>query len=127
MKPLLPSVCALALCAGSVAMAQAQQPALPDQPLQQQATDLSDSDMQKFAEIYVDIESARIRLADELEATEEPIQAKDAHLRLQEQLAATIEGHGWSVSQYNKVAMAINDDPEKRDRAVELINQIVRG
>jgi Tfp pilus assembly protein FimV len=120
-------MCALALCACGLATAHAQPPAVPDQAWQQHTTDLSDSDMKKFAEIYVDIESARIRLADELDAMEEPIEPEDAHVRLQEQLAATIEGHGWSVNQYNRVAMAINDDPEKRDRAVELINQIVRG
>jgi hypothetical protein len=134
MKLLLPSfrpsswavsLCTLTLAAGSASLAQTQQPATPPDPAEQQTTEVSDADMQKFAEIYVDVETTRVQLAEELNAAEEPVPAEDAQVRLQEELVATIEQHGWSVDRYNRVATAISNDPQKRDKTVELINKLV--
>jgi uncharacterized protein HemX len=127
MNLLLPSLCALGLAAGGVSLAQTPQPAAPPEPADQQATEVSEADMQKFAEIYVDVETTRAELAEELNTAEEPVAAEEAQTRLQEELVATIEEHGWSVDRYNRVATAISNDPEKRDRTVKLINQIVSG
>jgi hypothetical protein len=141
MKLLLPSLLALGLAASSVsltpAMAQVQQPtpppapqeqpAPPPAPQAQPAVEVSDADIQKFAEIYVDVETTRAQVAEEMNATEEEVPAEEAQLRLHEELAATIEEHGWSVDRYNQVASAISNDPEKRDKAVELINEMVSG
>ena len=130
MKLLLPSLCALGLAASSVsltpAIAQMQQPAPPPGPAEQPAVEVSEADMQKFAEIYVDVETTRAQVAEEMTAEEE-VPAEEAQVRLQEELAATIEEHGWSVDRYNEVATAISNDPEKRDKTVELINKMVSG
>jgi len=127
MNLLLPTLCAFGLAAGTAALAQVQQPAPPPDPAEQQATEVSDADMQKFAEIYVDVETTRAQLAEELNAADEPVAAEEAQVRLQEELVATIEEHGWSVDRYNRVATAISNDPEKRDKTVELINRMVSG
>lgn len=129
MKLLLSSICTLTLTAGGASFAQTEtQPAPPmEPPATQEATEVSDSDMQKFAEIYVDVETKRAEIADEFNAAEEPVPAEEAQVRLQEELVATVEEHGWSVDQYNKVASAISNDPEKRDKTVELINQMISG
>jgi uncharacterized protein HemX len=127
MNLLLPSLCALGLAACSVSLAQVQQPATPPDRAEQQATEVSDADIQKFAEIYVDVETTRAQLTEELNAAEEPVPAEEAQVRLQEELVATIEEHGWSVDRYNRVATAISNDPEKRDKTVELINKMVSG
>jgi hypothetical protein len=127
MNLLLPSLCALGLAAGNVSLAQTPQPAAPPEPAEQQATEVSEADMQKFAEIYVDVETTRVELVEELHAAEQPVAAEEAQVRLQEELVATIEQHGWSVDRYNRVATAISNDPEKRDKTVKLINRIVSG
>jgi uncharacterized protein HemX len=127
MNLLLPSLCALGLAAGNASLAQTEQPAPQPDPAEQQATEVSDADMQKFAEIYVDVETTRVQLAEELKTAEEPVPAEQAQVRLQQELVATIKEHGWSVERYNRVATAISNNPEKRDKAVELINQMVSG
>jgi hypothetical protein len=127
MNLLLPALCALGLAAGNVSLAQTPQPAAPPQPAEPQATEVSEADMQKFAEIYVDVETTRVQLAEELNTAEEPVAAEDAQVRLQEELVATIEEHGWSVDRYNRVATAISNDPEKRDKTLKLIDRIVGG
>ena len=126
MKLLLSSTCILALAAGGAALAQTQQP-VPAPAAEQQAIEVTDADMQKFAEIYVDVETKRAEIAEELNAAEDAVPAEEAQVRLQEELVATVEEHGWSVDQYNKVATAISADPEKRDKTVELINQMISG
>lgn len=141
MKLLLPSLCAFGLAATGATLAQVQQPApspdpaeqqatpapAPDPAAEQQATEVSDADMQKFAEIYVDVETTRVQLSEELNTAEEPVPAEEAQVRLEQELVATIEQHGWSVERYNRVATAISSDPEKRDKTVKLINRIVSG
>ena len=133
MKLRLLVLCALGAPAG-VSLAQQTETAVPEPPATtvqeapaQETTEVSDADMQKFAEIYVDVETTRVQLTDELNAAEEPVKAEDAQARLQQELVATIEGHGWSVDRYNKVATAISNDPKKRDKTVELINKMVQG
>jgi uncharacterized protein HemX len=127
MKRFLSPMCVFALATGGASLAQAQQPAPTPPPAEQQATEVSDADMQKFAEIYVDVETTRAQVAEELKTAEQPVAAEEAQVRLQEELVATVEEHGWSVDQYNKVATAISSDPQKRDKTVELINRIISG
>lgn len=127
MKPLLTSLFAFVLTAGGTSWAQ-EQPAPPaPPPAEQETTEVTDADMQKFAEIYVDVETKRAEITEELNATEEPVAAEEAQVRIQEELVATVEDHGWSVDRYNKVATAISSDPAKRDKTVELINRMISG
>jgi hypothetical protein len=104
-----------------------QQPAPPPGPAEQPAVEVSEADMQKFAEIYVDVETTRVQVAEEMNATEKEVPPEEAQVRLQQELVATIEEHGWSVDRYNEVATAISNDPEKRDKTVELLNTMVSG
>ena len=125
MKLFLNSILALALAGAGTAFAQTEP--VPQQPAVQPAVEVTDADMEKFAEIYVDVETRRAEVADELTTTEEPVEAEEAQVRLQQELVATIEGHGWTVDRYNVIATAISNDPAKRDKTVELINRIVSG
>jgi uncharacterized protein HemX len=126
MKLFLHSLCALVLANGGASLAQAQAPA-PAAPTAQETTELSEADMQKFAEIYVDVETTRAQVTEEMSASEETVAAEEAQGRLQQELVATIERHGWTVDRYNRVANAISNDPAKRDKTVKIINRIVSG
>ena len=87
MKLLLSSLCMSAFAISGATLAQTQEPAPP--PVQQEATQVTDADMQKFAEIYVDVETKRAEIADELNASVEPVPAEEAQVRLQEELVET--------------------------------------
>jgi hypothetical protein len=107
------------------ALAQTEQPASPPVAMEQQATEVTDEELQKFAEIYVDVETTRIQLSEEMTQAESPEDAQAVQTRFEQELVGTIEEHGWTVDDYNRVATAISNDPEKREKAVELINRIV--
>jgi hypothetical protein len=127
MKLFLHSLCALVLANGGASLAQAQDAAPAAPPAAQETTELSEADMQKFAEIYVDVETTRAQVTEEMSASEETVAAEEAQGRLQQELVATIERHGWTVDRYNRVANAISNDPAKRDKTVKIINRIVSG
>ncbi len=138
MKALIPSAFAL-LLAGGAAQAQEtptppppqqqqqqQQPAPPPAPSQQQQqqTQVSDSDVQKFAEIYLEVEEARNALSVELNDAASQEEAQEIQARMQEEIVATIADHGWSVSRYNEVATVISNDEELRSQALDLIDEL---
>ena len=127
MKLLLHSLCALALTAGGASFAQSPEQAPGAPPVEQEAIEVSEVDMQKFAEIYVDVETTRVQVTEEINASGEAVAPEEAQGRLQQELVATIEQHGWTVDRYNKVATAISQDPAKRDKTVQIINRIVSG
>lgn len=130
MKYFLHSFIALSLVAGSASLAQTQQPAEPAPPAPPatgEAIDVSDADMEKFAEIYVDVETTRVQVTEEMNASEEDVAPEEAQVLLEEKLVATIEDHGWTVDRYNRVASAISNDPAKRDKTIEMINRLVSG
>jgi hypothetical protein len=143
MKATILGACALVL-AGGLAFAQGQQPATPPEPQQQQPTppppqqqqqqptmpgqqqtvSVSDSDIQKFAEIYVEVEETRNELTLEMNEASSQEEAQEIQTRMQQEIVAAIADHGWSVDRYNDVATAISNDPELRTQALDLINEL---
>lgn len=136
---LIGTACALGLAAGSTfAQAPQQQPQQPPPPQQQQqpqpppppqqapaaTADVSDSEINKFAEIYVDVEKTRNELSQEMGGAESQEDAQQIQAKMREKIIAKIEEHGWSLDQYNRVATAISSDDEKREQAMEAIEQI---
>lgn len=149
MKATIPSLCALFLAGGAAHAqeqpsppppppSQQQQPTPPPPPSQQQQqptpppgpqqqqqqVQVSESDIQKFAEIYIEVEEARNELSDEMNEAANQEEAQEIQARMQEEIVATIADHGWSVSRYNEVATAISNDPELRSEALDLINEL---
>lgn len=122
MKTLITGACAL-LLTGGVVYAQVQEPAPPPPP-QQEAVSVSDEDIQKFVEIYVEVEKTRNELTSEMNEVTTPEEAQNIQEQMQEEIVATIADQGWSVDEYNQVANAISNDPELRNDAVELMNEM---
>lgn len=136
----LTALCGLGLAAGS-SLAQEnpppQQPPQPPPPQEreapppppsqtqpQQQVDVSDAEMQKFAEIYVDVQETRDELSSQLRETESQESAQEIQARMRDAITDTIEQHDWSVEKYNRVATAINNDPDMREEALERINDL---
>lgn len=104
---------------------QAQEPATAPDREQQQSDNVTEEELQTFAQIYVEVETTRTELSEEMTEADTPEAAQDIQTKFEEEMVATIEKHGWSIDDYNRVATAISNDAEKREKAVELINRIV--
>lgn len=95
----------------------------PPTPPQLQQADISDAKLEKFAEIYVDVETTRNRISTELQEVEDPQEAQKIQQRMRDEIIATIEDHGWTLDEYNMTAQAISSDQAMKERALQLINE----
>lgn len=95
----------------------------PAPPGMAPATEVSDKKLDKFAEIYVDVESTRSRLAAELSTAEDQQQAQELQMKMRDEIIATIEDHGWTLDDYNQVAQVIAADQQLKEKALEKINE----
>jgi hypothetical protein len=100
-----------------------QQPAVPSPDQQQDAPEVSESQLETFTTIYVDMQVLNEDFREELEAVESEEEAVEIQARLQEASVELISEHGWSLDEYNQIARAINTQPETLERALELINE----
>lgn len=121
-KFLLPFI-ALSFATAGTAIAAPTAPPPPPAQQQQPTMNVSSADVEKFAEIYVDVETTRSELASEMAGATDPEEAQKVQARMRDEIIGTIEDHGWSLNKYNEVAQAITADPELKEQALDLINQ----
>jgi hypothetical protein len=97
---------------------QPQQPALPEQPL-----DVSISDLDTFADIYVELQEVATEYDSRMAAAESQEEAQELQMEMVEESIQTIESHGWTPERYTSVAEAINTDPNLHQEAIALIEE----
>lgn len=108
-------------------LAQAQEPAPPPAEPPAPGADtgaaeqITDEELETFADIYIELEETLSAFEEELAAAENEEEAQQAQVRMQEKSFATIENHGWTPTQYNRVVQAVNNDPNLLQKAVALI------
>ena len=110
------SLVAAALLALSTGVqAQAPEPNLP-------VTEVSDADLEKFADIYVALQETVSKYEAEMLAVESEDEARDIQVRAQKESVDTVAQHGWTPDEYVAVAQAINTDPQLADKTRRLID-----
>ena len=124
MKKLNTLLISLGLALGATTV-MANPPAYQQQPPpgMEPAMEVSDKKLDKFAEIYVDVETTRSRLATELSTAEDQQEAQELQMKMRDEIIATIEDHGWSLGDYNQVAQVIAADQQLKEKALEKINE----
>ena len=105
------------------ASALAQQPADRGAPQgeTQQAVPLSDSDLEKFADIYVDLEKTAAKFEPQLDAAKSEQEAQEVNSRMLKESTDTVNQHGWTPERYLLVADAINSDRGLAEKTLSLI------
>src|SRR5690606_6791620 len=109
----------------------AQEPAPPAPPPaqpspevgEQLAAEVSDEDLETFADIYVGLEETLTQYEQELAAAGSEEEAQETQTKMQKDALDKIAEHGWTPDQYNRVAQAVNADPTIREKAVALIEE----
>ncbi|HEX9877871.1 MAG TPA: DUF4168 domain-containing protein [Gammaproteobacteria bacterium] len=117
-------LCVLAMIVGFTHVALAQSPVPPPPPMPadpEAAPEVSDAELDTFTTIYLDLQELNSRFEAEMSSATSGAEAQEVQTRLQQETANLIQGHGWSLEQYNLVAQAINADAELLDQALELI------
>ncbi|HEX5048571.1 MAG TPA: DUF4168 domain-containing protein [Gammaproteobacteria bacterium] len=120
-RPIIAIVAALALtCAGG---ALAQRPADREAPpsVTPNAQALSDNDLEKFADIYVELEHTADKFQSQLSAAKTDAEAQDVQSRMQEESTAIVSKRGWTPERFVTVGDAINADQTLAEKTLKLI------
>lgn len=127
-KKTLTMLLACGLLAGSVAIAGAQgtqgqgygqqqgqqqgQSYTQTQPAPQQETTLTEQELDKVVDAYVDIREIQRDVEEKLANVESSDKAKDIQSKGYEQMISTVEKHGLDVPAYNSALQEIQADPQ---------------
>jgi hypothetical protein len=112
---------AVLLASGSFA----QQPPPRDLPQagQHQGVQVSDADLEKFADIYVDLLDTEAKFGEQLAGAQTEDQAREVQTRMQEESLAKVARHGWSAERYVLVGEAIKSDAQLTERTIAIIEE----
>jgi uncharacterized protein HemX len=122
-RPITAVVAALALGLGLATSALAQRPADREAPptLTPNAQPLSDSDLEKFADIYVELEHTADKFQPQLAAAKTDAEAQDVQSRMQQESTAVVSKRGWTPERFVSVGDAINADQTLAEKTLKLI------
>jgi hypothetical protein len=102
--------------------ANAQQPAPRGAPpSQSQEIEVTDADLRKFADIYVDLLDTETKYEAELGSAETDEQARDVQARMQLEGIEKLTRHGWTAERYVRVGEVIQADPTLTAKTLALI------
>lgn len=99
---------------------QPEQPRVP-QPDQQETVDVSDSDLDTFATIYVEVQEITNEYRPQIQSAENSEEAQELQGEMRDSSMQTIQDHDWTVQKYTETARAINGNEELRQEAMSLI------
>jgi hypothetical protein len=119
MKTSLVIAASLALAAAQVSFAQQSREA--PNARTSPALAVSDSDLETFASIYVDLLDTASKFDAEIKGAQSEAHAAEIKGRAQDESIAKVEQRGWTPEKFNSVSEAINKDPALTDKAVKLI------
>ncbi|MDZ7790022.1 MAG: DUF4168 domain-containing protein [Xanthomonadales bacterium] len=92
------------------------------QAMQQQETiDVSDQQLEQFADAQMEIASIQQDFSSRLQNVEEPEKARDLQREANEEMTAAVEEAGLDVESFNQIAMAIQNDPELQQKLTEML------
>ncbi|MBN1238268.1 MAG: DUF4168 domain-containing protein [Gammaproteobacteria bacterium] len=132
MKHSLTSLAVASAVLGFGSAAWAQGPAQPPAPppaeapapsLEPQATDVSEEDLDTFAEIYVELQETATKFESEMSEVEDEQEAQEVQSRMQQESIDKIAEHGWTPEKYNRVAQTVNADPALIEKTLALIEE----
>ncbi|MFW6192550.1 MAG: DUF4168 domain-containing protein [Gemmatimonadota bacterium] len=115
---------AAAALAGAVLLsapgtAQEQQQAPP-----QQETEVSDDELETFAEVHIDVQDIREEMNRTVQESEDPEEAQAAQQEANQEMVSVIEDHDMTPERYTQISQAINQDPELQEELQKLVEEI---
>lgn len=105
-----------AITLSGVAVAQ-QQPAQP-----QPAEDVSDTELEQFADARASIIKIQQTYSARLETATDPEQASELQQEANVKMVGAVEDAGLDVESFNSIAMAVQNDPSLQEKLGEVSN-----
>lgn len=113
-----------ALAFGASAIAQEQQQQQGEYQAQEpEQIEVSDQQLEQFADAQTEISSIQQEFSGRLQGVEDPEKAHELQLEANEQMTEAVEEAGLDVESFNQIAMAIQNDPELQQKLTELLEE----
>lgn len=122
-RALILTAAVFSLGAGSAAFAQQERAAPDPRQAPPSAASVSDADLEKFADIYVDLQKTAEKYQGEITEAESEEESLEAQTKLRDESLERLSEHGWTLDKYNTVVQAINADSSLAERAAQLIEE----
>jgi uncharacterized protein HemX len=116
-------VAAAALALSTTAFAQSRTERAPPSLGQTQELKVSDADLAKFADIYVDLQETATKFEAELAGAKSDEEAQAVQSKMQQESVAKVAQHGWTPERYVSVGEAINSSPDLAEKTLALIDE----
>jgi len=84
-------------------------------------TQVSDDDLQTFAEIYTALQHSKSQHEAMLASAQTEEEAGKVRASFEQETVATLSKHGWTTDKFNSFVTTINSDPALAERASKLI------
>lgn len=112
---------AATLMLGTAVLAQeaAQQP----QRSAPQTIEVSDQQLQQFADAQMEIAGIQQEFSSRLQNVEDPKKAQDLQRQANEEMTTAVEEAGLDVESFNQIAMSIQSDPELQQELTRMLQQ----
>ena len=91
-------------------------------PAQQTQVEFAETDLHTFAAVQGDLDTVRAEYSARLEAASDQEQAAQLQQEASMMMIQAVEAAGMEVETYNEIALALQSDPELRDRVAEMLN-----
>lgn len=91
------------------------------QQQQQETIDVSDQQLEQFADAQTEISTIQQDFSSRLQNVEDPEKARDLQREANEEMTAAVEDAGLDVESFNQIAMAIQNDPELQQKLTEML------
>lgn len=109
------------LMIGSVAVAQ--EAAQQSQQSAPQTIEVSDQQLQQFADAQMEIASIQKDFRSRLQNVEDPQKAQELQREANEEMTTAVEEVGLDVESFNQIAMSIQNDPELQQELTQMLQE----
>lgn len=92
-------------------------------PAPPQTVEVSDQQLEQFADAQIQITEIQQDFAGRLQEVDDPEQAHELQVQANEEMTEAVEEIGLSVQDFNEIAMAIQNDPELQQRLTALLQE----
>ncbi len=89
---------------------------------EKKAEDFSEGELEKFAEAQSEVEEIRNEYSDEVSDVEDTEKARELQDKYAEKMVDSIEETGLDVETYNEISMAIQNDPDLKEKIENMTN-----
>lgn len=94
-------------------------------PDQQEKVELSEKELETFAEAYLALAEIREEMTERLDNVQSPEEAQEIQQEANTKMVAELEEHEYTAEEYTVVVTALNQDAELRARFEDILEKLM--